>query len=497
MPNCSLYTAAYFKITHLFKLLAASYFTLLLSLPATSQQVLTLEECIQLALKNNISVATANTNRELGSIALDQSRSQRMPQVNIDINQGINTGRSIDPFTNLYNDKATGFGNYSLSAEMLLFNGMQLSNTIKRNKALLSALDNETQTEKNVLIMQLIAAYISVITNTEIEKAIQVQLDNSIAQLEAGKVKVTAGVLGENQLSEFEALVAAQQLEKENARFVLEQSKLELFLLLNQRPDDKIIFSPLAINHNLPDADTLNAASIYQEAIKHFPDIKSVDQRKKSAEYDVLIAKGSRYPTLSFYSGVNSTYSSSAPAYRFEPDGTTSTVVNTSANNFVTVGGTDYYIKETQLQQNGTLKSFGFLNQLPFNRGFNFGVVLRIPIINGMQARYRVSTAKANLNLTRKQLGFVQTQLLSMINQAVLQYTNTQNRIRILTAQQKAFEQSVQNASVRLDAGIGSTLDYILIKTSQDRNMISLIQTKYEQAFRWKILNFYKTGSWE
>jgi len=132
-----------------------------------------------------------------------------------------------------------------------------------------------------------------------------------------------------------------------------------------------------------------------------------------------------------------------------------------------------------------------------FNRSFNFGVSLRIPIINGMQSKYKISAARANMSFTNSQLDAKKTELLNTIKMAILNYTNTENRIAILTRQQKAYEQSVSNTAIKLNAGTGSTLDYLLSKNSLDRSIISLIQTKYEQTFRWKIINFYRTGTWE
>ena len=486
-----------FRSFRLLKLVLVTASLLSLSYPIQAQQVLTLSDCIKLALKNNVSLKDAENNEVQARITYNQSRMQRIPQVSFDVSQGVNTGRSIDQYTNLYNENSSGFGNYGLSAGILLFNGMQLTNTIKRNQELLTSLGMDKETSKNILIMQLVAAYISVISNIEIEKEVEVQLQNSKTQLQGATEKVKAGILGEKQLADFQALVAAEELEKENARYALEKSRLDLFLLINIMPEDNIVFSPLLTTGNLPEASSVDAATIYQDALKHIPDIKAINARKKAVEYDLRIAKGSRLPSLSLYTGLFSTYSSSAPPTRFEPNGTTSTVINTSSTKYITVGGNDYFIKEVQEQQNGTEKSFGLLNQIQFNRSFKFGVSLRIPIINGLQSKYKISAARENMSFTNSQLDAKKTELLNTIKMAILNYTNTQNRISILTRQQKAYEQSVSNAAIKLSTGIGSTLDYLLSKTSLDRSIISLIQTKYEQTFRWKIINFYSTGAWE
>lgn len=470
---------------------------LLIPFSLTGQVSMSLEDCIETALKNNIAIADVQNRQELARITLEQSRMQRLPQTNINISQGINTGRSIDPFTNLYINKTTGFGNAGISLELPLFSGMQLSNTIKRNKTVLGSLTHDATTAKNNLVLQLIAAYISVVQNAEVEKASVVQLKNSKDQLNIAEAKVKAGVMAENQLAELQALVAAEELNLENTRYALELSRLELFLLLNIAPNKNTNFLPLTATEALPSASSLNAEHLYQEALRHFPEIKSMLLRKQSAELDWRIARGTRLPVLSLFSGLNSNYSSSAPSTRFEPDGSTRSDIITSTTNFINVGGSDYYLKEKRTVQNGTESPFGFFNQMIFNRSFNIGLSLRIPVFNGFAARYRMHTAKANLLFAEQQYLTAQTQLLNAISQAITNYDNCQQRIILLTRQEKAYKQSVLNSAERLKAGVGSPADYALAKTNYDRTTISRIQAGHEQALRWRIIQFYQAGNWK
>lgn len=63
-----------------------------------------------------------------------EKRMNMLPTLNGDASQNFSYGRSVDPFTNLIdiqqNAKST---NFSLSSGVILFNGLQLQNSLKQS----------------------------------------------------------------------------------------------------------------------------------------------------------------------------------------------------------------------------------------------------------------------------------------------------------------------------------------------------------------------------
>ena len=116
-------TKIYFSMKKIVLLLLGS----LLFVATIAQKTLTLKECIDIALQNNQQVTDATYQTNINKIALQQARAQRLPNVNINLNQGLNTGRSIDPFSNQFIDQTIRFGNYGLGLDLTLFNGMQIN----------------------------------------------------------------------------------------------------------------------------------------------------------------------------------------------------------------------------------------------------------------------------------------------------------------------------------------------------------------------------------
>ena len=84
-----------------------SFLMLFLGHFASSQEVsrqLNLQECIDIALENNLTVKRSALNAELSKISVQESQASRLPNLNLSTNYGNNWGRSIDPTTNSFID---------------------------------------------------------------------------------------------------------------------------------------------------------------------------------------------------------------------------------------------------------------------------------------------------------------------------------------------------------------------------------------------------------
>lgn len=462
---------------------------------AVAQKTLTLQECIDIALQNSQQVKDATWQTSINSIALQQAQAQRLPNININLNQGTNTGRSIDPFSNQFIDQTIRFGNYDLGLDFNIFNGLQTSNTIKRNRAMLQAGVKEAQSTRNIIALNVIRNYLQGISNQEIAKVTELQIVATNEQLAVANKKVAAGVLAESQLADLKAQLATEQLNIANAKNSIKLAKLDLFLTMNFEPNEEII---LKAEDVVTDANpaAADATIVYEAALKFLPDVETIEQKKRSALLDKSIAKGLRYPILSFFANTGSTYSSSVNKTQFVPDGTTSNLITTSPDNFINVAGSDYYVQQKSSVKNGITKPFTYFNQLNANINSAFGLALRIPILNGLQAKMRIATADAAIVSVDGQLISIKTQLRNAVERAVQNLNNANQRIVLIEQQVAALQQTVTNASIKIENGITASLDYVIAKSNYDKAKVSLIQSKYEQQFLQIIVLFYQTGTW-
>ena len=94
----------------------------------------TLNECIAIAVKNNLelksSVLSANTTK----INFQQSKANLLPSLSGSYNIGVNSGRSINPFTNDFVNQELTFSNARLNLDVTIFNGFRLINSWKQER---------------------------------------------------------------------------------------------------------------------------------------------------------------------------------------------------------------------------------------------------------------------------------------------------------------------------------------------------------------------------
>src|SRR5215216_3304461 len=96
-------------------------------------QTLNLQQAIDTAVANNIPVKQFELSIEEANVGWQQSKLNRLPDLNAAVNHGINQGRSIDPFTNSPVTQQINFAGYSISSGVLVFNGLNLNNLVKQN----------------------------------------------------------------------------------------------------------------------------------------------------------------------------------------------------------------------------------------------------------------------------------------------------------------------------------------------------------------------------
>ena len=92
-----------------------------------------LEDCIRIALETNPQVKISELDVKTNENAYQQSRWQRWPSLSFSAGQGFSSGRNIDPYTNVYVQRNVNSNNFQLGSSVVLFNGFQLQNAVKRN----------------------------------------------------------------------------------------------------------------------------------------------------------------------------------------------------------------------------------------------------------------------------------------------------------------------------------------------------------------------------
>src|SRR5476651_2651253 len=102
------------------------------SLKAQQNNHFTLQQCIDIAIQNNFNVKTSEAQMQINRISWQQARENLLPNINADLSNSINNGRSLDPTTYNYITQQQTSGNYNLGGSIILFNGLALQNAIRQ-----------------------------------------------------------------------------------------------------------------------------------------------------------------------------------------------------------------------------------------------------------------------------------------------------------------------------------------------------------------------------
>jgi outer membrane protein len=467
--------------------------TLLMCLPSFGQKKYTLQTCISTALSNNVQIKQGQLQVQVAQNQTEQLNYQKYPNVNFSMNQGVQTGRSIDPFSNGFVEKAIGFNSFNVSAGMNLFNGFQLKNSIIQSQQNLSATQKEVESNKNMVTVNVATAYLGVLNGMEQLESARRQIEASRLQLDRTQKLVKGGAVSQVQLYDLESQIANDELNIVNAQNNVELAKLTLKQLMNIPANE--IFDIERINLTNPSLQPYDATldQIYNAALKYLPDMEAANLRVESAKTGVEIAKGLKMPTISLGGGISSSYSTAAPDQRFVSDGGAAKVVDVpSSTKYVQYAGIKVPVIESLSIPSGDLQNFGYFRQLGFNRSPSLSLSLRMPIFNGYQAKYRIAGAQIQEKNAVLVTENIKNQIRQSVEQAYYSMLNAAKRYEAIQKQVQSLELSFKAAEARLNAGALTAVEYNITKNNLDRALLNLIQAKYDFVFRTKILDFYQ-----
>lgn len=457
----------------------------LLSVPGFGQQKKwSLRECVEYALKNNISIKLTALDVETADVARSDARMAFLPTANAQGSHSWNIGLNQNITTGLLQNQTTQFTSVGGTVGVDIYKGLQNQNRFSRARLAMVAAQYQLTKMQEDVALNVANSYLQILFNKENLKVQQQQLAIDTKQLERTQQLVEAGVVPQGDLLDVRATVATDnqnRITAENALLISKLSLAQLMQLENFQDfdtDDK----------DYPTDDTgvllRSAAEIYNKAKEERTVVKIARADVEVAEKDVKIAKGVYQPTLQgFYSfttraayadrvvgyGPNLTTPTSVIGYI---DGTNQAVVQ---NNFVPILG----------------RRESILTQFDQNKGHSFGISLNVPIFNGFAARNGVERAKIALERTRITL---QQQELDLEQTVYKAYTDAQGALNTYEAAKTtlaAREGSMNYARERYEVGLINVFDYNQSQTLFVNAQSEMLRTKYDFIFKVKILEFY------
>ena len=82
-----------------------------------------LQDCIDYAIQNNITIKKAEINKKTSELNLQQSKYNKLPSVSGSTSLSLLNGSSVDPVTSTFNSQLTTSNSFNASSSLTLYQG--------------------------------------------------------------------------------------------------------------------------------------------------------------------------------------------------------------------------------------------------------------------------------------------------------------------------------------------------------------------------------------
>ncbi len=407
----------------------------------------TLEECVDYAIQNNISIKQSELDLKTSSVDKLEAIGGFLPSLSGNANYSVNTGASINPVTNQFQNQTFKSFSASANSNIVLFNGLANWKTLQRAKLNKIANSYRLDKMKDDIALSVANSFLQILFNKE---QLKVQLNQNLItkeNLKRTQELIDAGSLPAGDIFELQATDATQLqqiINTENSLLISKISLCQTLLLedyINFDISDEIIDLPISTITN----ETQDA--ILQKAKESVKDVKIAIANVDVAKKDLSLSRSSYLPSLTGFVGYNTRWSES-PIYNF-------------------------------------------VEQLSLFDGTAVGLQLNVPILNGFATRGRVQRAKINQERSEFQLKQAELDLERNVYQA---YNDVSNAKKAFEAAQKTLEarkQALDFSKARYEVGLLNAFDFSQSTIAFENAQSEVLRTKYDYIFRTKILEFY------
>ena len=451
-----------------------------------------MQKCVQYALDSNISIKQNEIQAQLADITYKQSKLSKIPTANFSNNDGYRFGKSQNPSTGILENQNFFQVGLSFQSNVQIFNWYSKKNTILANEWSLLAAKAATDKLKNDIALTVANSYLQVLLTREQEKIAEVQVKQSISQVDIVHKQVNAGALPELNAVELEAQLASDSANLISATGNVAQAKYVLMAYMSidagqpfeieEPPADQIPLEPIA---------DLQPENVYALALVNLPQQRLNDFNLKAAQKNSLAAKGALYPTISMFGSLSTNYGYfRSPTYEQIPNGFVNSglVVSNGMGGFIDVQRPLF----TNGGKNGYITSDPIGTQFSNNFGQAIGINLSVPIFNGWEARANYEKSRLNIKTLEYQARLdnqtLKQDIYQAYNAAIVALEKFNSSQKSVDAAQKSYD----FATKRYNIGMLSTLELVTDQNNLFRAKLQFVSNQFDYVFKMKVLEFYK-----
>ena len=458
-----------------------SILVVFISFNSFTQKLWTLQECVNRALNENISIKQAELDYLDSEISRKTAIGNFLPNLNIGSSHSWNIGLNQNITTGLLENVTTQFSSMNLNMNIDILNG--LKNIKQLHLANLSILANQYQLAdmKENISLLVANSFLQILFNKEILKVQKLQLEISKKEVERANELVDNGVIPSGDLYEFEANLSSVEkslIDAENSLKLAKMSLAQVLLI-----EDYENFDIVDKDYKLEISNILDKSpnEIFAYAVDNKNEIKIAETNLQIAKKSLELNKSFLQPRLSaFYS------LSTRIAY-------SDRLAGTGDFSYVPIGIVENTNQRvlSPVQNTIIIPPKSFSDQFDINKGQNYGLSLSIPVFNGFSVRSNVNRSKVNIQRSENLLFQIKLDLENTINQA---YNDAIGSLKAYQASKKSFSSrklSFEYAQEKLNLGVLNSYEYSQVKQRYESSQSDLIRSKFDLIFRIKVLEFY------
>lgn len=420
--------------------------TLFIGIITPAQKVWTLGDCLDYAVKNNITVKKTVLDKTTASLNYQQQKNNKLPTVYGSASLGVTNGSSIDPITSSFLNQNILSNSFGLSGNMTIYQGNKLNLQIEQNRMILDQSALYQKQAENNIVLNVLNSYLQALYYYEGIESAKYTANSSAQELKLTETKYKNGAISKLELADVETQNAQNVYTVVNAENLYNQQVLKLKQLLELDPSVDFQIEKIKLS------DAMDAVpdkqEVFSQAIENLPDLKIYDSQNEILTKALEITKTGYKPTLSATAGFNTGYT--------------------------------------------TTQDYSYFNQVKNNFNKSVGLSLNVPIFSKKQNDTNVKLAQINIEQNKLDKISASKTLYSSIE------TAWQNAIAN-QAQQKASKVARDNAKLAYDLtgkkyefGGLTTTELAVSRNTYLTNEQTYLQSKYMSALYTQLLNFYQ-----
>lgn len=421
---------------------------ILLASLVSAQNSWTIEQCIDYASKNNLTILNNQLNEKLAQKDVEQANFNWLPTVSGYLDNNFNIG-SYNPIIDKgYYQFSNAFG---VQSQVNLYSGGIIK--LQKEKAAIDLTSSQivSATTLNDVSLQIANYYLAVLLNKELKQVAEGNLDISKQLLDQSRKKFNAGTIAKAELVQAESEVATNARSVVDAQIEIERSLFNLAMLLQLQDYRDFSIVDVTIPHQI-EKELFDLDEVLAIAYNTQPAVKLAENKIESAKKETEISSTYLKPRVTGNYSLGTNYM-------------------------------DYF--------NKGLVQDAWLRQWQENVVNVVGVSVSFPIWNQYSNKINIQKAQINEDVAQN----------SLLKEKQIVLQNVQSAFFEVNSSFASFEsarEAVRYADISFDfaqksykAGVINLYDF---NRSRNDLMIAksqMLQAKYNFIFKQKVLDFY------